>query len=189
MISKKSQIDPLGPHTVNTIIGVIALIMLIFAGYMLYKFLSTESTDLKNAEANLKAIKNLMDIAKENPGQKYYHDVMGPGEEWWWIVVFPFEGTVERPAKCYSERKSYCLCICERPSKLKVGWNFISFQGGTLTTILDKCNSNGRCQTIENPVKTEYQGFYTPIPIEKPPIEIEVEYIDNNNGYTITFVK
>jgi hypothetical protein len=187
--SRKSQTEPLGSFTVNVIIGVIVLFMLIAAIYVLYRFFSSEGTELNIAEKYVKLIKKQMEIAKESPGEEFSIDVTGPGNEWWWIVAFPFANTVERPVKCYSERKSSCICICERPSNLRVAWTYITFGGGTITSMVDGCNSAGKCQIIEEPVKTSFNNFESPIPIEKPPIQINIVYDGPLKGYMISFVK
>jgi hypothetical protein len=186
---KKSEISLTGNHLVNIIIGLIALLLLFFGFYMFYLFLASDSTDIKNAGKNLDYIKNQMDNSFKAPGEELLVDVTGPGNDWWWIIAWPYGNTIEKPAACNLEYKSWCICICERPSNMRKAWNFISFQGGFLTSMLQSCNNNGVCRSSNYPVKTFYQESNTPIPIENPPIEIKVKYIDTNQGYEITFIK
>ncbi|MEM0465433.1 MAG: hypothetical protein QXW97_01880 [Candidatus Pacearchaeota archaeon] len=189
--NKRAETEPLGSNVVNFVIGLIALIILIGVGVMVYKLISVNSSDVKTAEVVVEKIRNIMEEAKRNPGQDFFYDVEGPGNKWWWIIAWPYQNRIEKPIKCNLYRKSWCICICERPSNLRVAWNLITsnLMIRSITTSLQKCNNNGRCLEVENPVKTINQGYNMPIPIESPPIQISIKYIDSDKGYEITFVK
>lgn len=182
--------DVVAPEAVNTMFGLIAALLLISATVGVIMWMSSETTVNKNAEKYVQVIKDNMDLAKERPGTEIFVDIEGPESKWWWITGWPFGENIEKPEQCYSNRKAWCICICQRPTNMRADWNWVTFQGGVITTAMNYCSKYGKCQIIDEKVKVyRASGNENPITIDNPPIEIKIKYTDTNKGYEITFVK
>ena len=102
-------------------------------------------------------------------------------QEEWWIIAWPYKNEEEKPGQCYG---NYCICICAIPE------NYISIS--SILTIreksLEKCNSLGVCKDFDEKIKTINPGLIwewnKPIPIENPPVELEIKY-DDGEGFEI----
>lgn len=191
-VKKRAEIaEPMGSEVANIIISVVALVILIFVGVVVYMIFTSEDTAERNAEDYVKKIKNGMDVAKENPGTEVLVDLEGPGGYWWWVIAWPYDDLMEKPRICDNNRKSWCVCLCERPSNARVlsNYNIFSFGGATIRASLEMCNNGGKCENFYNPVKTIIEEENIPILVDDVPIQIKIKYIDSGKGYEIVFVK
>ncbi|MBR9704369.1 hypothetical protein GOV12_03080 [Candidatus Pacearchaeota archaeon] len=193
-VRKRAEVaEPLGSQVANIILSVVALVILIFAGVVVYMIFTSDTTAERNAEDYAKKIKDGMDVAHENPGTEVLIDLEGPGGNEWWIIAWPYMDTFDKPKKCDNVRKSWCVCLCEIPTGfidiLKTIANKFVFQDAYKKSSLDLCNDGGRCENVYSPVKTLYGDLKAPIPVDEVPIQIKIKYIDSGTGYEIVFVK
>lgn len=169
----------------NIFIGVICLVILIFAATKIYGFFQDESNSQK-AEENIRLIQAGLQQAKENSAG--FAEVYAPTD--WWIIAWPYKNMVEKPHLC--KNFDYCICICS--------------VGKGIYDSLQKCNENGKCIEAQNEIKTietrnpssttgsaiksvlDFFGGETvnvPVLIAKPlPRILNITY-NENNGYEV----
>lgn len=182
MNSKKGFM--LGEYTLKVVIAVLCLLLLFFLLFKLY-FNSVDQRNLGLAEASLNELVEKMDEAKENgnagviilnPTQS--PSITGKIEKLWAISAWPIEEN-RKPTKCIKN----CVCICPNPPNFK---RFTSLTSSS-ELFLKECNSLGVCKDFDEEIKVSNPGFLKfewQIPIENPPVNIQIKYEDNK--FTIT---
>jgi len=186
MKSKKAFL--LGEYTLKIIIGVLCLLLLVYVLYTMYSN-SQSARDLRMAGASLDDLVKEMDKAKEtgeiqkalilNPVQNSF--IEKTLQEGWWIIAWPYKSEKEKPGQCQG---NYCICICAIPENYKAIWKSWAIKEKSLKG----CNSLGICKDFDEKIETINPGLIwewnKPIPIENPPVELEIKY-DNKEGFEI----
>ena len=179
MKSKKAFL--LGEHTLKIIIAVLCLLLLVYLLFRVYSN-SQSARDLKMAEDSLDDLVKEMNKAKET-GETQEVLILNPvkhslvekalGQNDWWIIAWPYKSEKEKPGQCQDES---CICICAIPK------NYEALES------LNKCNSLGVCKDFDEKIETINPGIIIkwnkPVPIENPPVELEIKY-DEKEGFEI----
>ena len=189
MKSKKAFL--LGEYTLKIIIAVLCILLLV---YLLFGIFSNSqgARDLKMAEASLDDLVKEMNKAEET-GEAQKALILNPVQdsfiektlqEEWWIIAWPYKNEEEKPNQCYG---NYCICICAIPENY-LSLKALTVVGNSKENSLNKCNSLGVCKDFDEKIKTINPGLIwnwnKPIPIENPPVELEIKY-DNKEGFEI----
>ncbi len=116
----------LGEFSLKTIISIISILLLIFLLFNIYATFSNEN-DLKRAEGGLERVGEKISEAVKNERAE---DVLYEPKKWV-LLHYPDGG----PNSCLGKG---CMCICE--------------ESGRLSKQIEKCNSAGVCQEIEEKI-------------------------------------
>lgn len=151
------------------VIAIICILALIYVGVMLVGIFTADQ-NLPKANNSISEIKYAFQKAKDKGGAEAY--IMGPS--YWNIIAWPIEGSYGKPNSC--TRDKYCICICEAVGKTEFN---------TASSWLSHCNSKGVCLDSNDkinliPLKATMGRVY----IENPPIELKINYTEEN-GYEV----
>jgi hypothetical protein len=141
----------LGEYTLKIIIAVLAISLLVYLLFMVYKSYS-EKDDLEKAEALLETLNEKMALAKSNGVQEMV--LLEPNK---WVLV-SFEKSMEKPKQCYD----HCVCVCD-------------FQISKKEVTL--CNNAGACKNFEDAIDMKNYQIRTNSWWGKDPVtDITIEF-------------
>lgn len=150
----------LGEHTLKTIIGVIAVLLLLYLLVVLYSSF-TDKTSFKRAEATLESLSEKMLDAKSGT-EDVSLPLLEPNS--WRLISYP---GFEKPEQCIDD----CICLCEG-IRIRDRWKLF-----WTDTQLEKCDIRGICKNFGESIN----NFEIKIRAD-----VEIEY---DEGYIITEVE
>lgn len=132
-------------ETVRIILGVIALLLLVYLAFQLTGLFIKKSAQEQAKES----MKVLIDgIKSVENGEKEQVQLFIESPNNWWITAWPFREDARKPKQC----KDYCICFCPVPGKVDKGV-FSNFENS-----LEYCNNLGVCENLDKPIKTIYES-------------------------------
>ena len=181
MKSKKAFL--LGEHTINIIVGILAIVILVLVGMGIFGIFSVDNK-AQQAQSNLGNIMAVISrLEKKDSGGSETKTIASPQD--WILVGWPNDGSYyppvqgpsapapttysnKLPKQCSNNNWNKCLCFCSSSS----GYFF------------DDCNSQGICQDVSNYGEVSVGGSSYVIKIDKPKT-IEITLDKQNNKLSI----